>query len=221
MTAEKLNFRKGVTLVGGAPAASVALDEALRLAPHLVAADGGANQLAAALPEAIIGDLDSLENQELWRERIGERLIHVAEQDSTDFEKCLRLIDAPFLIGVGFTGGRFDHGLAALHALVAEHRPVVLLSDTEVIVSLAQPLEIAVQVGDRVSLFPLRPVTGHAEGLRWPVERLAMEAGRRIGTSNEAAAARVRLEFDRPGAVAIFEARRLRAVLDALSVTFD
>ena len=31
----------------------------------------------------------------------------------------------------------------------------------------------------------------------------------------------VRLEFDRPGAVAMLEARRLRAVLDALSIRAD
>ena len=39
------------------------------------------------------------------RERLGTARFHpIAEQDSTDFDKVLRSVQAPFMIGVGFLG---------------------------------------------------------------------------------------------------------------------
>ena len=49
---------QGVTLAGGGPFGKLALKRALRLAPRLVAADGGADRLLQLghSPEAVIGD---------------------------------------------------------------------------------------------------------------------------------------------------------------------
>ena len=61
----------------------------------LVAADGGANAIVekGQVPVAVIGDLDSV--SDAAREAIpDDRLHHVSDQNTTDLEKCLALIDA-------------------------------------------------------------------------------------------------------------------------------
>ena len=79
--------------------------ESRRVAPVLIAADGGADALheMRLTPEAVIGDMDSLSDMAAWRGRT--RLVHLAEQDSTDFEKCLYATQAPLYVAPGFTGG--------------------------------------------------------------------------------------------------------------------
>ena len=118
-----------VTLVGGAAVDPRQLEAALALAPHAVAADGGGN---LALPggrafEAVIGDMDLLKDPAAAR-AAGTALYAVREQDSTDLEKCLYSVEAPLFIGLGFLGGRIDHHLAAMSALVKfPGKPVVLI----------------------------------------------------------------------------------------------
>jgi thiamine pyrophosphokinase len=109
----------GVTLVGGGPVSRAALALALAHAPRLVAADGGADRALRLghVPEAVIGDMDSL--SDVAKIQLSERLHYVAEQETTDFDKALRLIRAPFVLGLGFAGARMDHGLAVLNSLVA------------------------------------------------------------------------------------------------------
>ena len=109
---------QGVTLAGGGPFGKAALQRALRFAPVIVGADGGADRLLQlnAVPQAVIGDLDSITDGA--RARLSDRLFPIDEQETTDFDKALRSIKAPFVLGLGFAGARMDHGLAVLNALV-------------------------------------------------------------------------------------------------------
>ena len=187
-------------------------------APVLVAADGGADRALAAgyEPEAVIGDLDSL--SDAARSRLAARLHHVPEQDSTDFDKALRHVDAPFVLAVGVTGARVDHGLAVLNALV-RHRgpPCLLLGSEDVIFHAVNPVRLRLAVGDRVSLFPMARVTGRSEGLRWPIEGMDFAPDGRIGTSNAASATTVRLSFDGPGMLVMVPRNRLDAAIRAVT----
>lgn len=219
-----LTYKQGVTLLGGGPAPLAMIQNALSHAPNLVAADGGANHLSASklIPSAIIGDLDSLDAASTWRGRIGDNLIHVAEQDSTDFQKCLARIDAPFFIGVGFLGGRQDHVLAALDALIGDPRPIVLIGEDDVAFAPHEETDLALPVGRRISIFPLRRVRARGGGgLKYPVDGLEMAAGDQIGTSNEAAAPAQSFGFDRPGAVVFLDPDRLEDALMARGALFQ
>jgi thiamine pyrophosphokinase len=206
-----------VTLVGGGDASPQDLQKALTLAPHCVAADGGAVLAldAGRIPEAVIGDFDSL--PDAARRRIPpDRLHHVAEQDSTDFAKCLMRIRAPLIIGVGFTGKRVDHTLAALNALVAfAHQPCVLLSADEVIFHAPPRFELDMAQGDVVSLFPMTAVEGRSTGLEWPIDGLAFAPGRRVGTSNRATGA-VTLDMVGPGMLVMLPRRAIGPVVSVL-----
>ncbi|MCO6382961.1 thiamine diphosphokinase [Oceanicola sp. 502str15] len=203
-----------ITLLGGGEVNEACLDAALIHAPRVVAADGGAD---AALthglrPEAVIGDFDSL-SPAARAALAPETLHHVAEQDSTDFEKVLQRVRAPMLLAVGFLGRRLDHQLAALTALVRHpHQPCLLLGADDI--AFAAPPEIALDLpaGTRLSLYPLAEVTGRSEGLEWPIDGLAFAPAGRIGTSNRTTGP-LRLSFDAPGMVVITPPEALDALL--------
>lgn len=177
-----------ITLVGGGEATPEDLQEALTLAPKCVAADGGAGLALDAGVElvALIGDFDSVLADQ--RAQVpAARQHHFTEQDTTDFEKCLTYVRAPLVVGVGFTGGRMDHQLAALHGLVRfAHQPCVLLGPHELVFLAPPQLSLPTRPGDLVSLFPLGPVQGQSTGLKWAIEGLAFDPVRQIGTSNQA-----------------------------------
>ncbi|MGR3434263.1 MAG: thiamine pyrophosphokinase, partial [Shimia sp.] len=126
-----------VTFLGAGAADAAGLGAALALAPRLVAADGGAGRALGwgATPDLVIGDLDSLDPA--TAARLGDRVHHLRDQDSTDFEKCLARVAAPLVIGLGFLGDRLDHSLASLSALLGAGRPVVLATGAREICFLA------------------------------------------------------------------------------------
>lgn len=214
-----LRFDGPALLLGAGPVSAETLAELAPRCVGVVAADGGANRLreGGLRPDAIVGDLDSLEDRAGWEAR-GVPVIEAMDQNFTDLEKSLALIDAPMILAAGFLGARFDHSLAALHALLrAPERPVVLVGEEDVL--FLAPLEWRARLapGARVSIFPAAPVTGlRSEGLEWALSSLALESGVRIGTSNRAAAEEVFLAFDRPGAAIMLERRYLEAVVESL-----
>jgi thiamine pyrophosphokinase len=135
----------------------------------------------------VVGDLDSLSDHA--RATFGDRLHHIAEQSTTDFEKTLNRIDAPMIIAVGFTGGRMDHVLAVLNVL-ARHvsRAVVLLDEVDLCFAAASgETRIAPPIGTRMSLMPLAACNVTATGLRWPFADQDMHPARFISSSNEVA----------------------------------
>jgi thiamine pyrophosphokinase len=215
VTAPLLRQGEPVTLVGGGPIPDGALEAALALAPVAVAADGGGD---VVLPggrrfAAVIGDMDSLRAPERLAAE-GVPVHRLAEQDTTDLEKCLYATEAPLTLGVGFLDGRVDHHLAAMNALVRYGRKRVILIGSRDVCFLCPPLlEMTLAPGTRVSLFPLAPATGTVStGLRWSVAGLTLSPAGRIGTSNEALGGTVRVGFDAPVVLAILPRPLLGAV---------
>ncbi|MBI1218890.1 MAG: thiamine diphosphokinase [Rhodobacteraceae bacterium] len=208
----------GVTLVGGGQATPALLRAALRLAPRLVAADGGADRALAAglMPEAVIGDFDSISARA--RALLPAATLHpIAEQETTDFDKALRHIAAPFVLAVGFSGARVDHTLAVFSAL-AQHpdRRCLVLSAQDVCFLAPPALALRLPVGSRLSLYPLGPVTGESHGLRWPIGGLDFAPDGRIGTSNEVSAPEVRLNFSGPKMLVILPRAALPRAIASL-----
>lgn len=181
-----LASRQPVTLIGGGPVPRADLDAALRLAPVIAAADRGADIALGfgLMPGAVWGDLDSI--SEAARKAIPRERLHlVAEQESTDFEKCLARIQAPLVLAIGFSGGRQDHFLAALSTLARRVGPPCILIAGEDVIALAPPrIALDLPAGTRLSLFPMGPAGGCSRGLEWPIDGLEFAPDRRTGTSN-------------------------------------
>lgn len=217
-----VHSKHGVTLVGGGHLCAGQLKQALALAPDLVAADGGANWLHDhdRLPDAIIGDIDSL-RPELRKAHAG-RIHCIPDQDSTDFDKCLTSIRAPHLLALGFSGARLDHTLASMSSLARFGSARVLLLSACDICFLAPPrVTLPMRPDERLSLFPMRRVSGRSRGLHWPIEGLDFAPDGVIGTSNHATDDMVELEFDRPGMLVLLAVDRLHQVLRAVTAAPD
>lgn len=224
-TFSTLSFDGPVTLVGGGALDDEAISLARRYTSATVAADGGANRFRPPRRQderspldAVIGDMDSIADIEAWRAVPGCKVMPILEQDSTDFEKCLYSVAAPLYLAVGFLGARLDHSLAVLHSLIAfSDRSIILLSDHDAVFLSPVSWRARLTPGDRVSLFPLRPVRGvRSAGLEWPIDDLALQIGERIGTSNRVTEADVALSFNRRGVLVILDRERLDTAVEIL-----
>lgn len=207
-----------VTLIGAGEATPQDLQKSLTLAPLCVAADGGATLALAEGVDlaAVIGDFDSV-TSEILSQISTARQHRITEQTSTDFAKALMRIQAPLVLGVGFLGGRLDHQLAVLHSLVAlPERPCLLIGRDEVICLAPPHIELPMQAGEVVSLFPMAPVAGQSTGLEWPIDELSFAPSDRIGTSNRATGLTT-MSFDGPEMLLMLPRRLMQPLAERLS----
>lgn len=213
-----LRAETSLLLIGGAPV-DVAMMQGLAADRPLVAVDGGADTAlrAGLLPDLVLGDLDSIEDVDAVRQR--SRVVHLADQNSTDLEKSLASVEAPAIIGLGFLGARFDHSLAALHALATCTKPreIMLVGDHDVVLRVRGDFRCALPIGLRFSVWPLaRQDFRRSEGLRYPLDGLVMQTGSLIGTSNQTVAPEVVIEApDGPGYLVIMPIEILDALLSS------
>jgi thiamine pyrophosphokinase len=168
------------------------------------------------VPAAVIGDFDSISDRA--RAMLdGATLHHIAEQSTTDFDKALRSVSAPFVLALGFTGARIDHQLAVFNTLVRRADQVcIVVGSRDVVFHAPRGLTLQMRVGDRFSLFPMARVTGHSAGLEWPLDGCDFAPDGVIGTSNRVCARQVRVNMDGPGMLVILPRARLGAVINAL-----
>src|SRR6056297_99111 len=207
-----------ITLVGGAGLSDQLFDQALEVAPLVVADDSGADRALAhgITPRAVIGDFDSI--SQAARRALPEAVLHhMQDQDSTDFDKCLRSVTAPLILGVGFCGDRLDHQLAACNTLVRYPlQRCVLLGETDLMFLCPPAIHLPLAAGCRVSLFPTGAVEGLSDGLQWPIRGLNFSPDGQIGTSNVATGP-VHLTVTAPKMLVILPLDRLDSVVAALA----
>jgi len=207
-----------ITLIGGAVVARADLEAALRLAPVLVAADGGADRAleAGITPRAVIGDFDSISAEA--RDRLPDTILHpLDDQDTTDFEKCLARVAAPLILGLGFTGARIDHHMAACTALARHAGQRCVLLGAEDLMFLCPPvLSLPLEAGCRVSLFPMGAVEGASDGLEWPIGGINFAPDGRIGTSNRTVGP-LTLSVTAPKMLVVLPVDTLQTVVGALA----
>lgn len=214
MKAPIVSVSDPIGLIGGAPAACTAFTLADSHVSAWVAADAGADLLMdlGRAPLAVIGDMDSISPKS--RAHFAQVCHPIAEQDSTDFDKALRNIDAPAIVAAGFLGGRMDHAMAAMNTLVRRHdQHIVLVSDDLAVLHLAGPLDLDLPKGTLVSLFPLRAVRAESTGLVWPTGGIDFAPDARVGTSNAAIGGPVRIMPSGPGMLVMLPVAHLVQLL--------
>ena len=185
---DRLKFDEPIVLFGASPIGSSVLKLIQKFKSWpVLAADGGLEAAidAGFLPQMVIGDMDSV--TDLSQLPVSVRQIRLSGQDDTDFEKCLRLIETPLIVGVGFLDGRLDHSLAALDAMARldHNRPILLAGSYDVVLRLKGNTKLLIDRGSRVSVWPLG--CQHfirSKGLDWPLDGLTMQVGHRNGISN-------------------------------------
>lgn len=192
----------------GGPSDPVAVERALQghRTGRVIAADSGlAACLAAGLhPDVVVGDLDSVDQQQLARARAaGARVVvHPCDKDATDLELALSLAaeDLPRrMVVIGSGGGRLDH-LLAWAGVVGS--PDLAHIDVEAWMGGTRLLPVHHRrtfggvVGDVVSLLALHgPATGVCTtGLRWALTGGTLDARHTLGVSNLLTASEVTIE---------------------------
>ncbi len=133
------------------------------------------------LPEAVIGDMDSL--SKALQERLAPIVVHIEEQDYNDQTKAMRYVlahhpDVTDIHILGATGKREDHTIGNLGLLMEYPRLLDLgdihveaVSDHSTAFAITDSCELHVGKGRRVSLFsPDNSLTIKSEGLQWPTD---------------------------------------------------
>lgn len=185
-------------------------------ADPLLAADGGANHLArlGLRPRAVIGDLDSI--SAATRAWLGEDcMVHRPEQDRTDLDKALEYALDKLGIGdvtvLAALGGRTDHDLGNLGLLagLAMGERLRFESEDERVLAIAGEASLTADPGEIWSFWTFDPsVRVTVDGVRWPLENAAIDAGGQPSISNQATSNEIRIRATN-GAVIAF--RRYRS----------
>jgi len=161
-----------------------------------IAVDGGVRHLRALnmIPDILIGDLDSVSEQDLeWCKNLQVKIHqYPREKDQTDFEIALDYAmkkNRDKIIVFGAIGGRIDHTLANIGLLGNPDyadRDIRIFSNNEYIYFLHSPTTIKGNIGDIISLIPWGgPVLGvTTTGLQYPLSDEDLLPDRSRGISN-------------------------------------
>ena len=163
---------------------------------YIVAADGGANHLMkiGILPEIVIGDLDSVDEDTLFELTNAEVGIeqYPEDKDETDIELALSYVadlKPSAILIVGALGGRLDQTLANLSLLTnptLSGIDIRLDDGVEEAFFCRKQAEVRGRSGEIVSLIPWNgPVEGvTTEGLQWPLYSEMLYPDKSRGVSN-------------------------------------
>ena len=172
----------------------------LKNAKRIICCDGSVQNLilCGLQPDAIVGDMDSL-NEELAN-RFADRIYLDENQDTNDLTKAVSWcneIGYKDIVIVGATGKREDHTLGNI-SLLAEYIKnvnVIMVTETGILRPLLNSSTLSSFPGQQISIFSIdtnTEVTSH--GLRYPLNRTKI-TNWWFATLNEALGDSFSLEF--------------------------
>jgi len=168
------------------------------------AADGGANRIHSffnkgnyKVPDYVSGDFDSIKKDvKVFLEKNGTKLIQTPNQDYSDVQKALNLINQKFnkmpVVVLGGYGGRFDQTIGVLNAALWCEKLDVFLMDQTNIMTWIRPKHSGVQLPEKwvpvkCGLLPMAtPVSQlRTKGLKYEIND-SLELGNHISIRNTA-----------------------------------
>ncbi len=172
----------------------------LKNAEQIICCDGSAGNLVNAgyIPDAIIGDLDSLtENLAI---RFADRIFLDESQDTNDLTKAVqwcREMNYNEIVIIGATGKREDHtiGNISLLAEYAKTMNVKMVTDTGIFIPFLESCSVESFEGQQMSLFSIDPeIEITSTGLKFPLSGVKI-SNWWVATLNEALGDSFSLEF--------------------------
>jgi thiamine pyrophosphokinase len=203
-----MNSKSAVILADGSFPVHEIPSGYLRNAEHIICCDGSATGLlnTGLEPEAIVGDLDSLDPD--TAERYSDRLFMDKDQETNDLTKAVRWCASngfDDIVILGATGKREDHTLGNI-SLLAEYSSYIkvrMITDTGELIPLTKSGTIPSFPGQQVSVFAVNPFTKvTSEGLKYEMNDLELHNWWRA-TLNEAKGDSFSLTF-REGTLIVF-----------------
>jgi thiamine pyrophosphokinase len=182
-------------------------------AERIVCCDGSAENLinAGFIPEAIVGDMDSLKKG--IAKRFSDRIYRDKSQETNDLTKAVKwCVKRGFkeIIILGATGKREDHTIGNI-SLLAEYvkdANVVMVSDTGIIRPFRESCYVTSYPGQQVSIFSIDPANEiTSKGLKFPLKKRKIENWW-VATLNEAVGKSFSLEFNGGPVIVYLEFQR-------------
>ena len=173
----------------------------LKNAERIICCDGSAENLinAGYIPDAIVGDMDSL--NETLAGRFHDRIFRNAHQETNDLTKAVSWCSErgyKDLVIIGATGKREDHTIGNI-SLLAEYIKdvnVIMVTDTGILMPLLKSSALSSFPGQKVSIFSIDSETEISSyGLRYPLERKKIKNWW-AATLNEATEDSFSIEFE-------------------------
>ena len=157
----------------------------------VIGVDGGCNYLfdKNITPDVIIGDFDSIKAEILQKLTINKqtKILKIAEQETTDFEKTLYSINAKTYLCFGFWGDLIDHSLSVLHLLQKySHKKIIIFSTENCCFILPKQGCLKIPKDITISIYPLiKTKFKTSSGLKYALNNLELSQGQLIGTRNK------------------------------------
>lgn len=172
----------------------------LRSAEHIICCDGSAKSLleAGIVPEAIVGDLDSISDE--IAKKYSDRLYRDDDEETNDLTKAVSwCINNGYkeIVILGATGKREDHTLGNISLLTeyAKKIDVIMVTDTGIFTPHLKSCTIHSFPGQQISIFSINPDTQFtSSGLKYKLDGLKLKNWWR-GTLNEATGDSFDLKF--------------------------
>lgn len=157
-------------------------------------ADGGANSAykLGIIPDAIIGDLDSIDPFVKKYYADLSKIVHYSRQNDTDVEKCLKYaVKGKFdkAVILGATGDRLDHTICNLGIMLkfSDQLKLSMLHESSYMQVLSGKNSLTAVKGETVSIYGFNKKTKiSSNGLKYPIKNIALPFGERESTSNVA-----------------------------------
>jgi len=169
----------------------------------IIAADGAVTQLQekGIIPRLIIGDLDSIaHNLSYWKNRTDIEIVHMSDQNSTDFEKVLEYVHqkgylSPLICGLH--GGELDHTLNNWSILMrySKRMPLAVYDQGKTAIPIYESIYLETQPMEMISLIPQPTVHLTTDGLEWNLQNEELRLGTREGARNRAVKRHITLEI--------------------------
>ena len=169
------NKAEAVVLANGEYPVHPLPSEVLAKAPYVVCCDGAADEYIRRgnIPDAIIGDGDSLSKENMLR--YGHLLHRISDQDTNDQTKAVNFLLAQGkqrIAIVGATGKREDHTLGNISLLIDYMRAgadVCTYTDYSVIIPCRDTCSFPCRPGQQVSIINFTACNLHAKRLVYPL----------------------------------------------------
>lgn len=151
--------------------------EYLRNAGKIISCDGSAGSLihAGFIPDAIVGDMDSISSDLALR--FADRMYKDVDQETNDLTKAIKWCNENRyndLVIIGATGKREDHTIGNI-SLLAEYVKfvkVIMVTDTGIFIPLIKSAHLSAFSGQQISIFSIDPETEvTSSGLRYPLRK--------------------------------------------------
>jgi len=169
----------------------------------LICADGGANSAyeLGLVPDAIIGDLDSISSETLNEFKSISKVIRLKGQNDTDVEKCLKFAiknnyDEALLTGV--TGNRLYHTFCNLGIVLKFFNKIKisLITENSFLKPYSGTIKLKTKPEEIVSVYGIDSKTKiTSRGLKYPLKNVSLPFGKKESTSNVASGKAVELKI--------------------------